>query len=105
MLFYFFIILRYFTPFNTVKFTLYNFYRTWITIVFIINILKIVQENNPDVVFDDTTMPVVLYGSSISKDVYECAEKIESALGKDVPIINSVTNMKVNKIKALFEEV
>ena len=33
------------------------------------------------------------------------AEKIESALGKDVPIINSVTNMKVNKIKALFEEV
>lgn len=75
------------------------------TAVFIINILKIVQENNPDVVFDDTTMPVVLYGSSISKDAYECAEKIESALGKDVPIINSVTNMKVNKIKALFEEV
>lgn len=32
-------------------------------------------------------------------------KKIESALGKDVPIINSVTNMKVNKIKALFEEV
>lgn len=75
------------------------------TAVFIINILKIVQENNPDVVFDDTTMPVVLYGSSISKDAYECAEKIESALGKDVPIINSVTDMKVNKIKALFEEV
>lgn len=75
------------------------------TAVFIINILKIVQENNPNVVFDDTTMPVVLYGSSISKDAYECAEKIESALGKDVPIINSVTNMKVNKIKALFEEV
>lgn len=75
------------------------------TAVFIINILKIVQENNPDVVFDDTTMPVVLYGSSISKDAYECAEKIESALEKDVPIINSVTDMKVNKIKALFEEV
>lgn len=31
--------------------------------------------------------------------------KIESALEKDVPIINSVTDMKVNKIKALFEEV
>lgn len=75
------------------------------TAVFIINILKIVQENDPDVIFDDTTMPVVLYGSSISKDAYECAEKIESALGKDVPIINSVTDMKVNKIKALFEEV
>ena len=75
------------------------------TAVFIINILKIVQENDPDVIFDDTTMPVVLYGSSISKDAYECAEKIENALEKDVPIINTVTAMKVNKIKALFEEV
>ena len=75
------------------------------TAVFIINILKIIQENNPDVVFDDTTMPVIIYGSTISKDVYECAEKIESALEKDVPIISNVTDMKVNKIKALFEEV
>lgn len=75
------------------------------TAVFIINILKIIQENNPDVVFDDTTMPVIIYGSTISKDVYECAEKIESALEKNVPIISNVTDMKVNKIKALFEEV
>ena len=75
------------------------------TAVFIINILKIIQENNPDVVFDDTTMPVIIYGSTISKDVYECAEKIENALEKDVPIISNVTDMKVNKIKALFEEV
>lgn len=75
------------------------------TAVFIINILKIIQENNPDVVFDDTTMPVIIYGSTISKDVYECAEKIESALEKDVPIISNVTDMKINKIKALFEEV
>ena len=73
--------------------------------MFIINILKIIQENNPDVVFDDTTMPVIIYGSTISKDVYECAEKIESALEKNVPIISNVTDMKVNKIKALFEEV
>ena len=75
------------------------------TAVFIINILKIIQENNPDIVFDDTTMPVIIYGSTISKDVYECAEKIESALEKNVPIISNVTDMKVNKIKALFEEV
>lgn len=75
------------------------------TAVFIINIMKIIQENNPDVVFDDTTMPVIIYGSTISKDVYECAEKIESALEKNVPIISNVTDMKVNKIKALFEEV
>lgn len=75
------------------------------TAVFIINILKIIQENNPDVVFDDTTMPVIIYGSTISKDVYECAEKIESALEKNVPIISNVTDMKINKIKALFEEV
>lgn len=75
------------------------------TAVFIINILKIIQENNPDVVFDDTTMPVIIYGSTISKDVYECAEKIETALEKNVPIISNVTDMKINKIKALFEEV
>lgn len=75
------------------------------TAVFIINILKIIQENNPDVVFDDTTMPVIIYGSTISKDVYECAEKIESALEKNVPVISNVTDMKINKIKALFEEV
>lgn len=75
------------------------------TAVFIINILKIIQENNPDVVFDDSTMPVIIYGSTISKDVYECAEKIENALEKNVPIISNVTDMKINKIKALFEEV
>ena len=75
------------------------------TAVFIISILKILQENDPDVILDDTTMPVIIYGASISKDIYKCAEKIENALEKDIPIIDNATDTKLNKIKALFEEV
>lgn len=75
------------------------------TAVSIISILKILQENDPDVILDDMTMPVIIYGASISKDVYECAEKIENALEKDIPLIANITEAKLNKIKALFEEV
>lgn len=75
------------------------------TAVFIINILKILQENDPDVVLNDTTMPVIIYGASVSKDAYECAERIEKVLEQKVPIINKATDKKLSKIKTLFEEV
>ena len=72
---------------------------------FIINTMKILKENNPDIAFNNVSIPVILYGASISEDVYICVDKIEKVLKMNVPLLTKVTEGKMNKIINLFKEV
>lgn len=71
----------------------------------IIEVLKVLQENNPDIEIDNRTIPVILYGASISGDAFSCVNKIENVLKKQVPLITNVTEGKMKKVASLFEEV
>lgn len=75
------------------------------TAVFLIDVLKILKENNPDVAIDNRTIPVILYGAHLIEDVYACVDTLERVLQKQIPVVDKVTENKMSKIVSLFEEV